>query len=285
MNQNSDPVFFARVWRRGSNYHLMNTMPDTHTLLHSLFDLTGKRILLTGASSGLGRHFAVTLARAGATVLMAARGLDKLQALAVEIEGFGGRCEAHSLDVRNRDEIRSVVAAIEADAPIDVLINNAGIAIVKAPQRMQDSDWDQVYETNLRGAWVLAQEFVKRRLADKREGNIINVSSILGMRAIGHLAHYAAAKAGLINLGRDLCVDLAAQGIRINALAPGYFETEMNRDWLRSEAGDKLRERIPSKRFGVPADLDGALIFLASGASRYLNGTVITVDGGHSAGL
>lgn len=285
MNQNSDPVFFARVWRRGSNYHLMNTMPDTHTLLHSLFDLTGKRILLTGASSGLGRHFAVTLARAGATVLMAARGLDKLQALAVEIEGFGGRCEAHSLDVRNRDEIRSVVAAIEADAPIDVLINNAGIAIVKAPQRMQDSDWDQVYETNLRGAWVLAQEFVKRRLADNREGNIINVSSILGMRAIGHLAHYAAAKAGLINLGRDLCVDLAAQGIRINALAPGYFETEMNRDWLRSEAGDKLRERIPSKRFGVPADLDGALIFLASGASRYLNGTVITVDGGHSAGL
>lgn len=285
MNQNSDPVFFARVWRRGSNYHLMNTMLDTHTLLHSLFDLTGKRILLTGASSGLGRHFAVTLARAGATVLMAARGLDKLQALAVEIEGFGGRCEAHSLDVRNRDEIRSVVAAIEADAPIDVLINNAGIAIVKAPQRMQDSDWDQVYETNLRGAWVLAQEFVKRRLADNREGNIINVSSILGMRAIGHLAHYAAAKAGLINLGRDLCVDLAAQGIRINALAPGYFETEMNRDWLRSEAGDKLRERIPSKRFGVPADLDGALIFLASGASRYLNGTVITVDGGHSAGL
>ncbi|MSR15424.1 MAG: SDR family oxidoreductase [Gammaproteobacteria bacterium] len=250
-----------------------------------MFDLSSKHVLLTGASSGLGRHFARTLTRAGARVALCARGVEKLEVLATELRAEGGRCDVYSLDVRDRDRIRSTVEAVEAVAAINVLVNNAGIAIPKAPDKLTDEQWDTVYETNLRGPWVLAQEVIKRRLADKRSASIINIASVLGIRAIGHLAPYSAAKAGLINLGRDLCVDLAATGIRVNALAPGYFTTEMNDEWLQTPAGNRLRNRIPAKRFGEPAELDGALVFLASDASQYMNGNLITVDGGHTASL
>ena len=260
-------------------------MTDSARFLHALYDLSAKHIFLTGASSGLGRHFARTLTAAGARVALAARSVDKLTTLADEIRAAGGRCEVYGLDVRDRDAIRQCVATAEAVAPIDVLINNAGIARPRAPEKLGDAEWDEVYETNLRGPWVLAQEVIKHRLADGRGCSIINIASVLGIRAIGHLAPYSAAKAGLINLGRDLCVDLAAKGIRVNALAPGYFVTEMNDEWLQTAAGDKLRQRIPAKRFGQPAELDGALVFLASDASRYMNGNCITIDGGHTAGL
>jgi NAD(P)-dependent dehydrogenase (short-subunit alcohol dehydrogenase family) len=258
---------------------------NPHAFLGQMFDLSARHVLLTGASSGLGRHFAHTLTRAGARVALCARSTDKLEALAAEIRAEGGKCEVYALDVRNREDIRACVAAAEAIAPIDVLVNNAGIAIPKAPQKLTDEQWDTVYETNLRGPWVLAQEVIKHRLADGRGASIINIASVLGIRAIGHLAPYSAAKAGLINLGRDLCVDLAATGIRVNALAPGYFTTEMNDEWLQTPAGDRLRNRIPAKRFGDPSELDGALIYLASDASRYMNGNLITVDGGHTASL
>jgi NAD(P)-dependent dehydrogenase (short-subunit alcohol dehydrogenase family) len=258
---------------------------DSKAFLSALFDLSAKHILLTGASSGLGRHFAYTLARAGARVALCSRSVDKLDSIASEIRAEGGRCEVYALDVRDRDNIRACVAAVEAIAPIDVLVNNAGIAIPKAPNKLTDEQWDTVYETNLRGPWVLAQEVIKRRLTDQRGASIINIASVLGIRAIGHLAPYSAAKAGLINLGRDLCVDLATNGIRVNALAPGYFTTEMNDEWLQTSAGEKLRNRIPAKRFGDPAELDGALVFLASDASRYMNGNLVTVDGGHTASL
>ena len=251
----------------------------------SVFDLTGKRILVTGASMGLGKRFGWTLARAGAEVILAARSEDKLKELADSIAAFGGKCVCVALDVRDRSAIRETVDSIEQAGPIDVLVNNAGIAIVKAPERYQDDDWDNVYETNLRGPWVLAQAIIQRRLKDGRPGNIVNIASILGMRPLGHIAPYAAAKAGLINLGRELCVDLAGRGIRVNALAPGYFETEMNRDWLKSPAGERLRQRIPTGRFGQPEDLDGAILFLASDASVFMNGQVLTIDGGHTAGL
>ncbi len=258
---------------------------DPKAFLSSVFDLSAKHILVTGASSGLGRHFARTLTQAGARVALCSRGIDKLEALATELRAAGGRCEAYALDARDRDNIRAVVTAVEAIAPIDVLVNNAGIAIPKAPQKLTDEQWDTVYETNLRGPWVLAQEVIKRRLADQRGASIINIASVLGIRAIGHLAPYSAAKAGLINLGRDLCIDLATSGIRVNALAPGYFTTEMNDEWLQTPAGDRLRNRIPAKRFGDPSELDGALIYLASDASRYMNGNLMTVDGGHTASL
>jgi NAD(P)-dependent dehydrogenase (short-subunit alcohol dehydrogenase family) len=251
----------------------------------NLFNLTGKTALVTGASQGLGRRFAWTLARAGAHVLISARSTDKLQSLQEEIEGFGGKATPVTLDVRDRDSIRKAIGQIESTSPIDVLVNNAGVAIVKAPERYRDEDWDAVYETNLRGPWVLAQSVIQHRVADGRECSIINIASVLGIRPLGHIPPYAATKAGIINLGRDLCVDLASKGIRINAIAPGYFETEMTREWLKTEAGSKLLEGIPAGRFGQPQDLDGAILFLASDASKFMNGNLITVDGGHSAGL
>ncbi|MGR8919582.1 MAG: SDR family NAD(P)-dependent oxidoreductase [Gammaproteobacteria bacterium] len=249
------------------------------------FDLSGKRALVTGASSGLGRRFAWTLARAGAEVILAARSVDKLEALGSEIEAFGGRYVSASLDVRDRGAIRACVDELEQGGPIDVLVNNAGIAIVRAPERYEDEDWDKVYETNLLGPWTLAQAIIKHRVADGRPASIINIASILGIRPLGHIAPYAASKAAMINLGRELCVDLAHRGIRVNAIAPGYFETEMNREWLKSDAGERLRQGIPAGRFGQPEDLDGAILFLASDASTFMNGGLITVDGGHTAGL
>ena len=258
---------------------------DTPRFLDSLFGLEGKHVLLTGASSGLGRHFARTLAQAGARVTLCARSVDRMETLAASLREEGAQVHVQALDVRDRASIRACVAAAEAVAPVDVLVNNAGIAIPKAPQKLTDEQWDTVYETNLRGPWVLAQEVIKRRLEDGRGASIINIASVLGIRAIGHLAPYSAAKAGLINLGRDLCVDLATSGIRVNALAPGYFVTEMNDEWLSTPAGDKLRNRIPARRFGDPAELDGALIYLASDASRYMNGNLITVYGVHTAGI
>ncbi|MGR9090376.1 MAG: SDR family NAD(P)-dependent oxidoreductase [Gammaproteobacteria bacterium] len=260
-------------------------MEETNAFVSKLFNLDGKRVLLTGASSGLGLHFASTLARAGAHVILASRSVDKLNELASAIRADGGSCEVYGLDVRSRDAIRTCIERLESEAPVDVLVNNAGIAIVKAPQHLSDDDWDAVYETNLRGAWVLSQGLIKRRLADGRECSIVNIASVLGLRGIGHVAPYAAAKAGLINVGRDLSTDLAEKGIRINAIAPGYVETEMNREWLKTEGGERLRAKIPARRFGQPSDLDGALLYFASDASRYTNAAVVTIDGGFSAAL
>ena len=258
---------------------------DSNKYLGEVFGLTGKRILLTGASSGLGRDFAPMLANAGAHVIMAARSVDKMTALSEEITTAGGSSEVVALDVRDRDAIRSVIASLEQNGPIDVLVNNAGIAIVKAPQSMTDEDWDAVYETNLRGAWVLAQEIIKARLADQRECSIVNIASVLGLRGIGHVVPYAAAKAGLINIGRDVSTDLAKNGVRVNAIAPGYIETEMNKDWLVTDGGERLRKKIPIRRFGIPNDLAGALLYFCSDASRYTTGTVLEVDGGFCAAL
>jgi NAD(P)-dependent dehydrogenase (short-subunit alcohol dehydrogenase family) len=250
-----------------------------------LFSLSGKRALVTGASSGLGHRFAWTLARAGADVILAARSEEKLDALGKRIDAFSGKWEKVRMDVRDLDSIRDGVNKLEQSGPIDIVVNNAGIAIVKSPEQYEDSDWNSVYETNLRGPWTLAQTVIKHRLRAKQPCSIINIASVLGIRPLGHLAPYAAAKAGIINLGRDLCVDLASKGIRVNALAPGYFETEMNREWLKSKGGQKLLEGVPAGRFGQPSDLDGAILFLASDASTFMNGGLITVDGGHSAGL
>ncbi len=260
-------------------------MSIEHDFICDLFALTGKRVLLTGASSGLGQHFVGTLVRAGATVIMAARSRDKMEEVRLQLPAHSQKIEIETLDVRDREAIRVCVERVETRGPLDCLVNNAGIAIVKSPEDLNDDDWDAVYETNLRGAWTLTQELIKRRLADQRPCSIVNIASVLGIRAIGHVAPYSAAKAGMINLGRDICVDHAKNNIRVNALAPGYFATEMNDTWLESPAGERLRQRIPAKRFGKVEDLDGALLFLCADASRYMNGNVITIDGGHTASL
>jgi NAD(P)-dependent dehydrogenase (short-subunit alcohol dehydrogenase family) len=250
------------------------------------FDLTGKNAIVTGASSGLGRHFARRLARAGAKVALAARRVDALGEVARQIEAFDGRAIPIALDVTDAEAVRACVEAAETElGPISILVNNAGIAQVSPVLDLEEADWDAVIATNLKGAWLVAQEAARHMAKLGHGGSIINVASILGLAATGQLAAYCASKAALVNLTRALAIDLARHDIRVNALAPGYIETDLNRDFLRSPEGEKMKKRIPQRRFGQPDDLDGALLLLASDASRYITGSVLTVDGGQSAGV
>ena len=246
------------------------------------FDLSGKAAIVTGASSGLGRHFATTLARAGARVALMARRAERLAAACREIEGFDGRAVPIVLDVATGASIREAVAAAETElGPIAVLVNNAGIAVTKPVLEVADEDWEQVMEVNLRGAWRMAQEVARHMVRLGHGGSIINIASITAFRVAGQLATYAASKAALVQLTNAMALELARHGIRVNALAPGYIETEMNRAFFASPAGQAMIKRIPQRRLGRPEDLDGALLLLASDASAYMTGSTIVVDGGH----
>ncbi len=245
------------------------------------FVLDGRVAIVTGASSGLGRHFATTLARAGAKVAVAARRLDRLREVVREIEAFDGRAIALSLDVTDAASVREAVSAAETElGAITVLVNNAGIAIARPALEFDEAEWDRIIDTNLKGPWLAAQEVAKHMVRLGHGGSIINIASILGQQVTGRMVPYCASKAGLIQLTRALALDLARHDIRVNAIAPGYFESEMTRDLLASEEGKRLLARVPQRRFGEAADLDGVLLLLASDASRYMTGSVITVDGG-----
>ncbi len=247
------------------------------------FDINDRCALVSGASSGLGRHFARTLATAGARVAVAARRMEQLISLQAEIEAAGGRAMPVLLDVSERASVEAGVAKVEQEyGPIEILVNNAGIAVTKPVGQQTETDWDEVMNINVKGAWLLAQEVARRRLEDQCVCSIINIASILGLAGAAQVPAYCASKAALINLTRALTAELARHGIRVNALAPGYIETELNREFLASEAGTRIQRRIPARRFGVPEDLDGALLFLASDASRYVHGSVLTVDGGQT---
>jgi len=246
-----------------------------------LFRLDGKCALITGASGSLGHHFAHVLATAGAAVVLAARRLDKLEALAAEIRAAGGAALAVALDVTDGATIAPAFAAAEENlGPVTVLINNAGIAVTKPFLEQDEADWDKVMDTNLKGAWLVARE-AAMRMAAAGGGNIVNITSILGLRVAGSVPVYSASKAGLIHLTRSMALELARHDIRVNSLAPGYIETDLNRDFFVSEAGQRLIRRIPQQRLGQRQDLDGALLFLASDASGYMTGEVLAVDGGH----
>ena len=247
--------------------------------MSKLFDLSGKVALVTGASSGLGVHFAHCLGAAGASIVLAARRADRLAALQAELEDKGVKAAAVDLDVQSGE---SVAAALDAAGPLDIVVNNAGISIVKPALQMPEEDWDAVVDTNLRGAWLVAQGAAKRWVADKRPGVIVNIASILGLRTIGQVAPYNASKAGLIHLTRALAMEWARHDIRVNAICPGYIETEMNAAFWKTPGGQRLIERIPQRRIGQPENLDGALMLLASDAGSFMTGSVITVDGGHT---
>jgi NAD(P)-dependent dehydrogenase (short-subunit alcohol dehydrogenase family) len=242
------------------------------------FDLSGKVALVTGASSGLGAHFAHCLGEAGASVVLAARRADRLESLQAELAGKGVTAKAVDLDVQSAE---SVAAALEAAGPLDVVVNNAGISIVKPALEMPEKDWDAVVDTNLRGAWLVAQGAARRWAAEKRPGSIVNIASILGLRTIGQVAPYNASKAGLIHLTQALAMEWARYRIRVNAICPGYIETEMNSAFWKTPGGQKLIDRIPQRRIGQPEYLDGALLLLASEAGAFMTGSTITVDGGH----
>jgi NAD(P)-dependent dehydrogenase (short-subunit alcohol dehydrogenase family) len=250
------------------------------------FSLDGRVALVTGASRGLGRHFAGVLARAGAAVALAARDETTLAQAAYELDGAGGRTVALVLDVTDSKSVKACVAAAErALGPIDILVNNAGIAVSKPLLEHSEEDWDRVLDTNLKGAWLMSRELAARWIELRRAGRIINISSLLALRTIRNVPSYTAAKAGLDHLTRTLAVELARYGIAVNAIAPGYVETDMNRGFLSSDTGKALIARIPAGRVGAPEDLDGALLLLASPAGAYLNGVVLPVDGGHAVSV
>jgi NAD(P)-dependent dehydrogenase (short-subunit alcohol dehydrogenase family) len=250
--------------------------------MDGLFSLAGRSALVTGASAGLGTHFAQVLAAAGAQVWLAARRVDRLQALQSGMRGRGARAECIALDVTDAASVRNAFDTMAAAGSLpDIVINNAGVGLGTPALATSEEDWDQVLDTNLKGAWLVATEAARRLVALERKGSIVNIASILGERVGAFVAPYAASKAGLIQLTKALALEWARHGIRVNALCPGYVATDINRDFLASEEGDRMRKRIPQRRFGEARDLDGPLLLLASDAGRYVTGAVLAADGGH----
>jgi NAD(P)-dependent dehydrogenase (short-subunit alcohol dehydrogenase family) len=247
-----------------------------------ILTLEGKTALVTGANGGLGGHFAQTLAKAGAKVAIAARRIDSLHAVKEAITAAGGRAEAVALDVT---DVASIAGAFEHAAavlgPVTVVINNAGIAVTKPVLDHTEEDWQQVIEVNLNGAWRVAQAAARYMVKNDLGGSIVNIASILGLRVSSQVPSYAASKAALIQLTKAMALELARHRIRVNALAPGYIETGINREFFESDAGQALIKRVPQRRIGRPEELDGALLLLASDAGSYTTGAVLVVDGGH----
>jgi NAD(P)-dependent dehydrogenase (short-subunit alcohol dehydrogenase family) len=250
------------------------------------FDLSGKIALVTGASGGLGRHFAGVLAGAGARVAVCARRMDKVTETVAGIESAGGRAFGVEMDVTDKASVVAAFDVIEEQAgPVTVLINNAGITASNLALEMSEDDWDRVLDTNLKGAWTVAQQAAQRMAQGNNKaetgGVIVNIASVLGLRVGKGVLPYAVSKAGLIQMTKALALELAPRNIRVNALAPGYVETDLTRDYLASDAGKKLLKRIPQRRLAGMEELSGPLLLLASDASSYMTGAVIAVDGGH----
>ncbi|WP_048440841.1 SDR family NAD(P)-dependent oxidoreductase [Caenimonas sp. SL110] len=247
-----------------------------------MFGLEGKLALVTGASSGLGQHFAGVLARAGATVVLAARRRDRVLELAAQLADEGCRTHAVALDVTDTASVNAAFDEILARAGVpDVVVNNAGVSVTKPLLAQDESDWDHVIDTNLKGSWLVATEAARRLVAAGKPGCVINVASILGERVAGGVAPYAISKAGVLQATKVMALELARHGIRVNALLPGYIATDLNQAFLSSEAGERLRARIPARRFGQLQDLDGPLLLLASDAGAAMTGASLAVDHGH----
>ncbi len=247
------------------------------------FDLGGKVALVTGASSGLGAHMAKTLARAGAKVAIAARRVDRLEALAEEIAASDGRALPVAMDVTDPASVARAVEEAETElGALSVCVNNAGIGRKEKVAELDDPAWRETIATNLDGANLVARAALNAMRAHKHGGSLINIASILGLRPAARVPAYSAAKAALISLTQSLALAEGPNGIRVNAIAPGYIETNLNRDFLRSPAGAKMVERVALGRFGRPEYLDGVLLLLASDAGRYMTGATLVVDGGHT---
>lgn len=250
-----------------------------------LFDLTGEVALVTGASSGLGARFARVLAANGAAIALVARRRERLDEVRRAIEAEGGRAIAIAADVLDRAATRRAFDEAEAAfGTVTILVNNAGVAHAGRAVDLAETEWRRVLATDLDAVFFWSQEAARRMLAAQRHGTVINVASILGLAAAKGVVAYATAKAGVIQLTRALALELAFRGIRVNAIAPGYIVTDLNREFLEGE-GAGLTRAIPMGRFGEADDLDGALLLLASKAGRYLAGATLVVDGGHTIAL
>ena len=247
------------------------------------FRLDGKVVLITGASSGFGQQFAPALARQGARVVAAARRRNPLLALEEKIESEGGKCLAVAMDVTDRESVREAFDQAEAAfGCVDVIVNNAGIGLNNPFLEITEEEWDKVLDTNLKGAFNVAQEGAKRMNIQGKPGSIINIASVLGLRVASHLTHYCASKAGLIQMTKAMALELARINIRVNVICPGYILTDINRDYFETAAGQSMIKRVPQRKLGEIEDLLGPLMLLASDASKYMTGAVISVDGGHA---
>ncbi|ABV93100.1 short-chain dehydrogenase/reductase SDR [Dinoroseobacter shibae DFL 12 = DSM 16493] len=249
-------------------------------LFKRLFGLEGKRALITGASSGIGAHLALTLGQAGAEVILAARRADRLEAVAETLRAEGIVAQTAALDVT---DAASVAAAVTTVGPLDILINNSGVSGQDMVIDTTEADWDRVLDTNLKGAWRVSRAFAPGLIA--RQGTILNVASILGIGVLKTVGPYAASKAGLIQLTRAMALELARDGVRVNALAPGYIETPINTEFFASEAGQKMLRGVPQRRLGQPGDLDAAVLMLLGPGAGFVTGATVVVDGGHTLAL
>jgi hypothetical protein len=252
-------------------------------------DLSGRVAFVTGASSGLGAQFARVLARAGAAVVLTARRMERLKDLRAQIEGEGGDAHAIVLDVTDRDSIRSAVAHAETEVgSIDILVNNSGVGSTQRLQEVTEEEFDFVFDTNVRGSFFVAQEVGKRMLARARGaapgsytgGRIINVASMAGLRPLPQIGVYAMSKAAVVHMTKAMALEWGRWGINVNALCPGYIDTEINHQHWQTEQGRKLVQMLPRKRVGKPEDLDALMVLLASDQSHFVNGAVIAADDG-----
>jgi NAD(P)-dependent dehydrogenase (short-subunit alcohol dehydrogenase family) len=247
-----------------------------------LFGLTGRHALVTGASSGLGRHFAGVLAAAGASVTVAARRETALAETVSSIKASGAKAQAVRMDVTDAASIERAFVEAEADqGAVTIVINNAGVTMTRAALEVAERDWSSILDTNLKGTWLVAQQAAKRMIHHDTGGSIVNIASILGLRVAGGITPYAVSKAGVVQMTKALALEWARHRIRVNALAPGYIETDLNDDFFSSDAGKALIRRIPRRRLGETKELDGPLLLLASDAGSYMTGSVVAVDGGH----
>ena len=253
-------------------------------------DLSGRVALITGASSGLGTQFAKTLAAAGAGVCIAARRIERLKTLRAEIEANDGDAHVIEMDVTDPDSIRAGIAHAETEmGTIDILVNNSGVASTQKLVDVTPEDFDFVMDTNLRGAFFVAQEVAKRMIARSQGaapgtfigGRIVNVASVAGLRALGQIGVYAMSKAGVVHMTKAMALEWGRYGINVNALCPGYIDTEINHHQWKTEAGQKLIQTLPRKRVGQPQDLDAALMMLCANESHFVNGAVIAADDGY----
>ncbi|WCM91407.1 SDR family oxidoreductase [Acidovorax sp. NCPPB 2350] len=252
-------------------------------------DLSGRVALVTGASSGLGEQFARTLARAGAGVVLASRRLEKLKELRARIEGEGGDAHVVELDVTDHDSIKAAVAHAETEmGSIDILVNNSGVSTTQRIQDVTPDDFDFVFDTNVRGAFFVAQEVGKRMLARSRGaapgsftgGRIVNIASMAGLKVLPQIGAYSMSKAAVVHMTRAMALEWGRFGINVNAICPGYIDTEINHHHWQTEQGRKLVDMLPRKRVGEPRDLDALIVMLASDQSHFVNGAVIAADDG-----
>jgi NAD(P)-dependent dehydrogenase (short-subunit alcohol dehydrogenase family) len=255
-------------------------------------DLSGRVALITGASGGLGEQFAKTLARAGAAVVLAGRRTDRLMALRAHIEAAGGDAHVVAMDVTDRASIKAAVAHAETEVgAIDILVNNSGVSTTQRLQDVTEEDYDYVFDTNTKGAFFVAQEVGRRMLARANGaapgtyvgGRIVNIASMAGLKVLPQIGVYCMSKAAVVQMTKAMAVEWGRFGINVNAICPGYIDTEINHQHWKTEQGQKLISMLPRKRVGAPTDLDAVLVMLCSNESHFINGAVIAADDGFGA--